>query len=91
MKLNKQCVLPAKKANNSVLGLRKSIASWSGDVILLFYSALLRHIWAPLYKRVMNTLGDIMKAHEDGWDWDWSALGRIRGILSMCINSCGGN
>ncbi|KAK4832125.1 LOW QUALITY PROTEIN: hypothetical protein QYF61_020802 [Mycteria americana] len=63
LNVSQQCALAAKAAR-SILGyIRQSIASRSREVILPFYSALVRpqlesyvHFWSPQYKRDMDIL-----------------------------------
>ncbi|KAK4823613.1 hypothetical protein QYF61_004216 [Mycteria americana] len=51
---SKQCALGAKKSNSLLDSIRQSTASRSREMILLFYSALMRH-----YKRNMDILEQV--------------------------------
>ncbi|RMC05043.1 hypothetical protein DUI87_18224 [Hirundo rustica rustica] len=63
LSVSHHCVVMAKKTN-SILGcMSRSVAGWSMEVILPFYSALVRkhaHLWflfwSPWYKRDMDML-----------------------------------
>ena len=61
--MNQQCVLAAQKANCILCCIKRSVASRAREVVLPFYSALVRpqmqccvQLWGPQHKKGMDLL-----------------------------------
>ncbi|KAJ7405747.1 hypothetical protein WISP_138438 [Willisornis vidua] len=66
LSMSHECALVAKKVNNILKCIRKSISSSSREVILPLYSALMRsnlescvEFWAPQHRRDMEPLEQV--------------------------------
>uniref|UniRef100_A0A8B9J316 Reverse transcriptase domain-containing protein n=1 Tax=Amazona collaria TaxID=241587 RepID=A0A8B9J316_9PSIT len=69
MNMSRQCVLAAQKANPAILGcIKRSVTSRSREVILPFYSALVRshlkhcvQFWCPQHKKDLELLEQVQR------------------------------